>query len=158
MAPPVLSYLRANRAADPEDLLGEVMLQVVRDIRRFSGGERDFRAWVLTIAHHRLLDDRRRSGRRPVDPTAPEDMPERASDADAAAEALARLDDARVQELIGRLSADQRTVLLLRVIGDLTVQEVARAMGKRPGAIKALQRRGVAALQDELLRADGGAA
>ena len=38
---------------------------------------------------------------------------------------------------------DQRSVLLLRILGDMTVEEVARAVGKRPGAVKALQRRGL---------------
>ena len=59
-------YLRAHGAAEPEDLAGEVFLQVVRGLDRFSGAERDFRAWVFTIAHRRLVDDAppRRAGRR----------------------------------------------------------------------------------------------
>jgi RNA polymerase sigma-70 factor (ECF subfamily) len=39
---------------------------------------------------------------------------------------------------------------MLRVIGDLTVDEVAKTIGKRPGAVKALQRRGLAAVKREL--------
>ena len=41
-------------------------------------------------------------------------------------------------------------MVLLRVIADLTVEQVARVIGKRPGAVKALQRRGLAALAAEL--------
>ena len=41
LAPAVLGYLRARRAHEPEDLTGEVFLQVVRDLPRFQGGERD---------------------------------------------------------------------------------------------------------------------
>jgi RNA polymerase sigma-70 factor (ECF subfamily) len=37
--------------------------------------------------------------------------------------------------------------VLLRIIGDLTIEEIARAVGKRPGAVKALQRRGLRRLQ-----------
>ena len=59
LAPALLGYLRARRADHPEDLLGEVMLQIVRDLPSFGGGFYDFRAWAFTIAHHRLLDERR---------------------------------------------------------------------------------------------------
>jgi RNA polymerase sigma-70 factor (ECF subfamily) len=59
-----------------------------------------------------------------------------------------------VRRLLSELTPEQQDVLLLRVLGDLTVEEVARAVGKRPGAVKALQRRGLAEL--ERLLADGG--
>ena len=54
--------------------------------------------------------------------------------------------------MLGTLSEDQRAVLLLRVVGDLSIEEVAKAVGKRPGAVKALQRRGLAAIRRELAR------
>jgi len=57
---------------------------------------------------------------------------------------------ATVRRLVGRLSPDQQSVLLLRIVGDLTVEEVARVVGKRRGAVKALQRRGLVALEREL--------
>ena len=60
----------ANGAPDPEDVLGEVFLQVARDISTFDGEETGFRSWVFTIAHHRLIDARRHTARRPVDLSA----------------------------------------------------------------------------------------
>ncbi|MGH2695177.1 MAG: RNA polymerase sigma factor [Actinomycetota bacterium] len=56
LAPAVTGYLRARGAPEPDDLTGEVFLQIVRDLRGFSGNEREFRSWVFTITHHRLLD------------------------------------------------------------------------------------------------------
>jgi DNA-directed RNA polymerase specialized sigma24 family protein len=41
-------------------------------------------------------------------------------------------------------------VLLLRIVGGLTVTEVAHALGKRQGAVKALQARGLAAIRKEM--------
>ena len=38
------------------------------------------------------------------------------------------------------------------MIGDLSIEDVAKAIGKRPGAVKALQRRGLAAAKRELGR------
>jgi RNA polymerase sigma factor (sigma-70 family) len=150
LSPAVLGYLRARAAPEPEDLLGEVFLQVVRDVRGFEGGEREFRAWVFTIAHHRLLDDQRRRGRRPLEHGAAEPAGEDERIGDVEDEALAVIAEQHVRELLGRLSNDQRNVLLLRVIGDLTVGQVAEVLGKRPGAVKALQRRGLAALAREI--------
>lgn len=152
LAPAVLGYLRANHAPDPDDVLGEVFLQVARDAPGFEGDERGFRAWVFTIAHHRLIDARRRSARRPVEPVADPPEPDRPPADDAAEEALARIGAERVAAVLDALSPDQRAVLLLRVLGDLTVREVGRALGKRPGAVKALQRRGLAAVRRELER------
>ena len=149
LAPVVLGYLRANGAPDPEDVLGEVFLQVARDIARFDGEERGFRSWVFTIAHHRLIDARRHSARRPVElvPEPPE--PGDSAD-DAAEEALARIGLEEVERVLATLSEDQRAVLLLRIVGDLSIEDVAKAVGKRPGAVKALQRRGLASVKRAL--------
>ncbi|MGH2957596.1 MAG: RNA polymerase sigma factor [Solirubrobacterales bacterium] len=151
LAPAVLGYLRSNRAPDPEDTLGEAFLQVARDMHRFEGDQRSFRAWVFTIAHHRMIDARRYAARRPVE-LVPETPEPRGVADDAAQEALARIGADEVQRVLAELTPDQREVLLLRVIGDLTVEQVADAVGKRPGAVKALQRRGLAALRRELGR------
>jgi RNA polymerase sigma-70 factor, ECF subfamily len=148
LAPAVLGYLRASRAEDAEDLSGEVFLQVVRDLRRFEGGEKEFRAWVFTIAHHRLVDNRRRRGRRPEEPLVRVIEEEQGGDVEA--EALANVGALRVREVIDSLVPDQREVLLLRILGGLTVGEVAAALGKSPGAVKALQRRGLAAIERQL--------
>src|SRR3954471_20934012 len=72
LAPSVAGYLRAHGASEPEDVAGEVFLQVVRGLERFEGGEAAFRAWVFTIAHRRCVDDLRRGARRPVQPASDE--------------------------------------------------------------------------------------
>jgi RNA polymerase sigma-70 factor, ECF subfamily len=68
LAPSVLGYLRARGVAEPEDLTGEVFVQVVRSLPDFDGDREAFRAWAFTIAYHRLVDARRHSARRPVEP------------------------------------------------------------------------------------------
>jgi RNA polymerase sigma factor (sigma-70 family) len=152
LSPQVLGYLRARGAGEPEDLLGEVFVQAVRDLGSFAGSQRDFRAWIFSIAHHRLIDEARRSARRPADPVPTEELVEHAQAGDAETEAMARVGAGEVTRLLGTLSEDQKAVLLLRVLGELTVPEVARVVGKRPGAVKQLQRRGIARLRKELDR------
>lgn len=150
LSPQVLGFLRARGAAEPEDVLGEVFVQAVRDFDSFTGTETDFRSWVFSIAHHRLIDEARRGARRPVDPVAPESIAAHSEAPDPGAEAMARIGTGEVIRLLATLSEDQKSVVLLRVLGGLTVPEVARVVGKRPGAVKQLQRRAIARLRKEM--------
>ncbi|HSI79410.1 MAG TPA: sigma-70 family RNA polymerase sigma factor [Solirubrobacterales bacterium] len=152
LSPAVLGYLRARGAGEPEDLTGEVFLQVVRDLNRFDGDWRGFRAWVMTIAHHRLLDEGRSRSRRPVEPVAEPPEPAGAVVVGVEDAAELRLGLERATAMLSDLSADQRAVLLLRVVADLTIDEVARVVGKRPGAVKQLQRRALLAVRKRLER------
>ena len=146
----LLGYLRARRADQPEDVLGEVMLQIVRDLSSFDGDESEFRAWAFTIAHHRLLDHRRSSARRPAEPMPAPELERLGQVGDAEEDALRALSAERVGRLLAKLSADQQNVILLRVLGELTVEQVAQVIGKTAGAVKALQRRGLEAIRCEL--------
>ncbi|MEX1279870.1 MAG: sigma-70 family RNA polymerase sigma factor [Acidimicrobiia bacterium] len=148
LAAPVRGYLRAHGAADPDDLLGDVWLQVARNIGRFEGGPDAFRSWVFVVAHHRIVDDRRYRRRRPTADADGTEIERGAGTADAAEDdALDRLGTEAVVGLLAQLTDDQRDVLTLRLIGDLTIDQVAEALDKRPGAVKALQRRGLASIR-----------
>jgi RNA polymerase sigma factor (sigma-70 family) len=145
LAPAVLGYLRAQGAREPEDLTSETFVGVVRGLRRFRGDEGDFRSWVFSIAHRRLLDERRSLARRPAETIPPTEIPDRAG-GDVEDEALARMGARWASDAVARLTAEQRDVLLLRVLADLSVQDVARILKKSPGAVKSLQRRALVAL------------
>jgi RNA polymerase sigma factor (sigma-70 family) len=60
--------------------------------------------------------------------------------------AFESLEDGLVMAALEQLVPDQREVLLLRMVGGLTAPEVAGALGKTTGAVKALQHRGLASL------------
>ncbi len=150
VAPLVLGYLRAQRLSDAEDVCGDVLLEVVRDLHRFSGDHAGFRSWVLTIAHHRLLDARRRAARRPSTPRPNEQLDHATPEVDPEHATLATVGFGQLEPALRDLTEDQRTVLLLRVVGDLSVADVARITGKRPGAVKQLQRRAAAAMRRTL--------
>jgi len=155
LARPVASYLRWNGALDVESLTNEVMAQVHRNLHRFTGDASSFRSWVFTIAHHRMVDDRRATGRRPV--IADMEVTETTSVGNAEDDALDALGHHRLRELLDGLSPDQRDVLLLRVVADLSLEDVAVALGKRRGAIKSLQHRALATLRRQLDREGPGA-
>lgn len=129
----VLGYLRGQGVADPEDVLGEVFLNVAKSLPRFEGDEDHLRRWVFTLAHHRIIDDRRRRARRPevLDGEVPEQAappgPEPA--------------DPELMAALEALTSDQREVVLLRFIADLSIEEVARLTNRTPVAVRSLQHR-----------------
>jgi RNA polymerase sigma factor (sigma-70 family) len=144
----IAGYLRARSVSDPESIANDVFLRAFRAIDTFRGDAMRFRVWLFTIAHHAAIDDARRRRRR-VAEVPLDDVPQTAG-GDVEAEAIARLAQDRVQALLGRLSPDQRDVLVLRILADLSVDETAAVLGKTYEAVKALQRRGLASLRRAL--------
>jgi RNA polymerase sigma-70 factor (ECF subfamily) len=138
LAGPVLGYLRVKGATEPEDLLGEVFLQVARNLSLFSGDAAGFRSWIFTIAHRRMIDERRAAGRRPLELVVDR---ESGPSQDPALIVMDQLTEERIAATLECLVPDQRDVLLLRIMGGITVEEVAAILGKTIGAVKALQRR-----------------
>ena len=141
----VLGYLRGQGVADPEDVLGEVFLNVSTSLHRFHGDDDQLRRWVFTLAHHRIIDDRRRRARRPM--IADTEVPDRA--APAHEEAI----DPELIAALGQLTPDQREVVLLRFIADLPIEVGADLTARSAGAIRSLQHRAVAQLARTLAAA-----
>lgn len=152
ITPKLIGFFRGRGARDPEALAGEVLLQVARSIGTFSGDRNAFSAWVFVIAYRRLIDDRRRAGRR-IDEKLTSSPPEPRGTASSAEDiALARIDTLQVETLLAPLTEAQRDVIYLRVIADLSIEDTSHALGRPVSAIKSLQRRGIRALQREIDR------
>ncbi|WP_430646740.1 RNA polymerase sigma factor [Agromyces sp. GXS1127] len=148
-APAVAAFLRARGSREPDDLTSEVFLAVFDRLAAFRGGAAEFRAFVFTIAYRRLADELRRRGRRgDHEEWRPELDARRAPSAEE--EAVDRLGDRAARDLIDSLAPDQRDVMVLRIVGDLTVEQVAAVLGKRPGAVKALQRRALESMRRKI--------
>jgi RNA polymerase sigma factor (sigma-70 family) len=149
LQPLLLRYLRAREPRVAEDLASEVWLGVQTNIVSFTGDEAAFRSWIFTIAHRRVSDHRRKMGRRRTDPV-PSERIDRVAPDDPAETAVEGLDaQAAVHRLVAGLPSDQAEVVLLRVVADLPVAEVARIMGKSQGAVRVLQHRALQRLADQ---------
>lgn len=150
LAPHVGGYFRVRRAPDPDDLVGEVFIQLARNIGKFDGDYQQFRSWVFVIAHNRLSNRRRGLGRKPVVPVG--DAVERDGRRVESAEthALAAIAHDGILALIDSLTPEQRDVIALRVVADLSLVETSRIMGKSVGSVKQLQRRALVQLRNQL--------
>ena len=137
---------------DVEDVLGDTFLNVVRSIERFDGDETAFRAWIFAIGRNTAIDRERWLARRPSSPVSHEDLADLGPAGNAEAEALDGLSVDHVRRVLDRLTAEQRDVLLLRILGGLTVNQVAAVVGRSAGAVKMLQARGLAAIRREIER------
>ncbi|HET7682880.1 MAG TPA: sigma-70 family RNA polymerase sigma factor [Marmoricola sp.] len=148
LAPRVLGYLRARGADDPEGTTSEVFLAVLRALDgRLEGGATGLRTLAFSIAHARLVDDLRRRARRPdVVPYDPAGDVRTAVPAEDTA--LMTVEASRALRFLDQLGEDQRTVVMLRILADLTLQETAAVLGRSVPAVKQLQRRGLLALKE----------
>lgn len=152
LAPTVLRYFRACRAPNAEDLVGDTFVRVVQGLAGFEGDEVRFRAWVFTIARRCMIDSVRSAARRPSVPVSLEELAAKGPHGDAEDDAMRSLAERRVRGVLDRLTSDQRDVLLLRMLGDLTIEQIAEVLGKRPGAVKALQARGLDEIRRQISR------
>ena len=148
LAPAVTGYARVRGASDPDGLVNDVFARAFRKIETFEGDEAALRSWIFTIAHNALIDDRRRTSRRVVSARPLEDGDITEAVASAEDTAMESFSAARVRAILATLPADQCEVLTLRLVGDLTIPQVARIVGRSIGATKALQRRGLARLKN----------
>ena len=153
LSPSVTGYLRLHGAVEPDDLASETFIGVFTGLSGFRGDEDALRSWVFTIAHRRLVDDWRRRSRRPQVADDPGDLTELLG-GDVEDDALVGVGTETVHRLCAELPDDQRSVLLMRILADLTVEQVAAAMGRSVGAVKALQRRGLRTLRTRLEQAE----
>lgn len=144
LAPGILAYLRVRGSRDAEGLTQEVFLQLLPQLRKLTGGASGLKALAYRIAHARLVDEFRRRSRA-------SELPYEA-DLDGrqhhSAEHEAIGGSGSITSLLAKLGDEQKTVILLRILGDLSLEETARVVGKSVGAVKQLQRRGLLALRE----------
>lgn len=152
---PVGGYLRSQGVPDPEAVANETFFRAFTRIGQFKGSVSGFRSWVFTIAHNLVIDERRHTSRRPrtrsIDETYELERVGGASRDDT----LTGIELENVLAMLSGLTNAQRDVVFLRVIAGLTIAETAEVMGRPPGAIKALQHRGLLALRQRLETDEG---
>jgi len=114
----VFRFLRATLGPDDaDDAFQETFISALRAYPRLRA-DSNLRAWVLTIAHNKAIDEHRARSRRPVAATADDVAgPEKAPPEPA------------LWAAVRRLPPRQRTAVVHRYVGDLPYREMAEVMG-----------------------------
>jgi RNA polymerase sigma-70 factor, ECF subfamily len=142
---------RVNDTHLAEDLTGDVFTRALEGLAKYTDTGRPLIAWLYRIAHARVVDHYRKTGRRPTD-----------SDVDNAGLAVHPDMDRRIMRrqlaqtlrvAIAGLTDDQQQVIILRFVEGKRIEETAHIMGKNANTIKALQHRALRTLAGRLERA-----
>jgi RNA polymerase sigma-70 factor (ECF subfamily) len=142
--PIVIRYLASM--APPgmvDDVAAEAWVSVIRALSKFDDDEPGFRAWVLTMARRRWVDEVRRRSRRPESLTPTETLTHLSDGSSVEAEVDDRLSQGRAMSLLRLLPPDQAEVVMLRSVSGLDIERVAAIVGKKPGAVRVLSHRGL---------------
>lgn len=150
LAPEVLGFLKASRLADPEDVVGDVFLEVARRIGDFQGDGRGFRAWVFTIARSRRIDEIRRRTRRMEDRLDTGEHAAIPSPIDVEGDAIGALVLEDLMAYLDLLTDDQAEVLIFRALGGWSSPEIAEITGRTVGSVEQLHHRATRALREIL--------
>lgn len=151
--PELVAFARARGAEDPDAIVNECLVRVFSRVAEFEGDEAGWRSWCFAICRNLLVDESRRRERRPrLADVEPDDggMTAFADGADTAEIAVSELGAEALVSVLATLTPDQRDVIALRVIADLSIRQVAEIVGKPEGAVKALQHRALRTLSRKL--------
>jgi RNA polymerase sigma-70 factor (ECF subfamily) len=130
-----------------EDCTAETFSRFLQALRHGSSPQQYLQAYLYRIAHNWINDWYRRQ------PPAPLELEEnlRADEADSPHQvSIDRLAQTRVRNLLLQLTPDQRQVIVLKYLEGWEIEEIAAALNKSAGAVKALQHRALEALRTVL--------
>lgn len=138
---------RISRTEDAEDITAEVFVKMVEGLRNYRWTGAPFETWLYSIASARVIDFRRRAGRRPqseLNETLSDSQPFPEENLQQAQELQ------RLRAAVQQLTEEQQTILVLRFIERKSHQEVAEIVGKSVPAVKSIQHRALIELTARL--------
>jgi RNA polymerase sigma-70 factor, ECF subfamily len=144
----VYALCRVGQWSDAEELAAQVLEEALRGIGRYQERGVPLRAWLFRIARNVVsyhTKRRQRESRVPFTPIASDDGLE--------SEVATQL---RFWDALRHLSDEQRQVIVLRIVNDLSLKECAQATGKSLGDVKSLQARSFARLREYYFDAENG--
>src|ERR1700737_3087961 len=138
--------------AELDDVVQEALIGAAWSIGGLRGeSEAQVAVWLLSIARHKVADHLRAQYSRPhesLDARVGDPLPDRAQSVD---EQVAGLDRAaRLREALRGLTPEQEEILMLRFILGFGINETAEITRRPPGAVKSMQHRALASLQQKL--------
>lgn len=143
----VYSYVRValDNDYDAEDATQVVFMRMWEALPGYRQNGQSFACWLLRIARNHLIDEARRKDPAELADPAVLDLHREAGAALGASLSAEVggpwIDDEKLLRLVNMLSADQRQILALRFLLDMSAREIGQIMGRSPEAVRALQYR-----------------
>ncbi|MEW2359740.1 ECF subfamily RNA polymerase sigma factor, BldN family [Spirillospora sp. NPDC029432] len=138
-------YFRVGSHPLAEDLTSETFLRALRRMPSYNWQGKDFGAWLVTIARN-LVADHFKSARYRLEVCTAELLEPARTQEGPEETVLTAMTNRTLLEAVRRLGSDQQECVVLRFLHGLSVAETALIMGRKSGAIKALQYRAVRSL------------
>lgn len=136
------AYYRTGQRTQAEDVVAQAFFLAWRALPRYQQRGIPFRHWLYRIAGNVLAKSHGRQPDRLLNWEEPSQPGSVETD-----QVELRLD---LQEHLRHLPDSQQQVLVLRYLEDLSLQEVARIVGKTEGAVKQLAWRGLSTLRERM--------
>lgn len=147
-APLIYRYIgaRLDNPQDVEDLVAEVFVRAWEALPSFEWRGAALGAWLIRIAHNKVVDRYRKQGRCPLLLPIHPDMPIRCHAG--RVEQVSQRDE--VDRLLAMLSEEQQIILYLRFFESYSHKEIARFLHKSPTAVRVAQHRALRVLRNKL--------
>lgn len=140
--------IRVGNTGDAADLASEVFVRALRSVEMYQETGAPMEAWLFKIARNIAIDHLRQKARRPATPLD-ETLPlESRDDPVEDVERLQEIEE--LNQAMSHLTEAQQQILALRFGNEMTSEEVARLLGKKPGAIREMQSAAIKKLRDLL--------
>jgi RNA polymerase sigma-70 factor (ECF subfamily) len=124
--------------------VAETFSRFLHALQAGHGPQNYLQAYLYRVAHNWITDFYRRR----TPPALPLDVELRAgTEADPQHATAQAFELQRVRSALELLTSEQRQVVMLKYLEDLSNDEIAQTLGKPVGAVKALQHRALAALR-----------
>jgi RNA polymerase sigma-70 factor, ECF subfamily len=140
-------YYRVGDQMTAEDLTSEVFVRMLRFLGGFKPPSGSFQAWLFQIARNISADHFRKMGTQQY-VQLEENVKTEDSNPDKTVENIMTSDNLR--SALEKLTDEQRDVVILRFIAEMSIAEVAQTLNKSEDAVKGLQRRALIALREVL--------
>ncbi len=140
--PRMVRYL-ATFTNEPEDLCSEAWIKIAHSIKTFHGDASAFKGWIYTIARNCAIDLARKKSRAGIAVELSEE--------DWVGENSSVVE---IMDVIRRLPQEYAEIILLRIVADLDVNDVAEITGKTPSNVRVMTHRGLKQLNEMLQAGD----
>ena len=141
------SYRIVLNAQDAEEITQDVFLKTFSNLDSFSGSERDFVAFVKTIAINKSIDMFRKHSREPFY----EEIDYKTADIEDDNDDFEDYPIEKIKEALNNLPDGYRLTITMRLIEEMEFSDIAKQMGIKESTVRSQYARGLEKLRSTVI-------